>query len=315
MSNSNLTVLSFGGGQDSTTILLKYIYDPSFRLEYAPEDFIVVMSDTGNEHDYTYVHVEKMEKLCKEHNIPFFFLTNDMGYHTNAWPDLITPQMRDENEDLKPTMVQLGTKSCTDKLKIVPIYKFLDEYINSKMGYGFNVHKNRGCLKKAIKQFYKENGTIRVLIGFAYGEESRAAKSIKLQERQNATEGDLWEKALNREYPLIPLKLDRHECQKYITGCIGYCPMPSNCMLCPYQSNQEVLWLYRNHPEQFDLWIKIEQRKLKRYEGKTEKNHGVYNNKKTLEDKLELAIEKYGHLTDSELSEYKMSHGCSSNAM
>jgi hypothetical protein len=312
---SHLTVLSFGGGQDSTAILLKCIYEPDFKRMYAPEDLIVVMSDTGNEHEYTYDHIKKMKNLCKLHDIPFYFLTNDLGYHTRSWPDLITPQTREEGADLKATMVQLGTKSCTDNLKIVPIYKFLDEYINHKMNYGFNIHKNRGCLKKAIKRFYKEHGSIRVLIGFSEGEESRAFKSSKLQRKQSMTEGDIWEKALNREYPLITCQIDRGKCQELITEYIGYCPMPSNCMLCPYQSNQEILWLYRNHPEQFDLWIEIEQRKIKRYEGKVDKNHGVYNSNKTLSDKLKLAIDKYGHLTDEELAEYKMSHGCSSNAM
>ena len=212
-------------------------------------------------------------------------------------------------------MVQLGTKSCTDKLKLVPIYKFLDEYVNGLMGYGFKIHKNHGCLKKALKKYYKENGTINVLIGFSKGEEKRALKGVKLQEKQQLTEGDIWEKSLNREFPLIDIGMDRTDCQKYITSIMGYCPMPSNCMLCPYQSDQEILWLYRNHKEQFSLWVKIETRKLKRYEGKIEKNHGVYNNKKTLCEKLASAIEKYGHMTNDQLAEYKMSHGCSTNTM
>lgn len=311
----NLTVLSLGGGQDSTAITLKLIHDNDFRNTYAPEELIIIMSDTGNEHDYTYEHIENIRKLCDENSIPFFFLTSDMGYHSKAWPNLIDPQMRSEDEEFKPTMVQLGTKSCTDKLKLVPIYKFLDEYINTFMGYNFNVHRTRGCLKKAIKRFYKEEGSIKVLIGFSKGEESRAAKGMKLEQKQSSFDGDIWEKALNREYPLIDIGMDRYDCQEYITKLMGYCPMPSNCMLCPYQSDQEILWLHRNHKEQFALWIKIEKRKLKRYEGKIEKNHGVYNNKKTLCEKLASAIEKYGHMTNEELSEYKMSHGCSTNTM
>lgn len=315
MTTKQLTVLSFGGGQDSTAILLKMIHNNDFRKKYASDHLVVIMSDTGNEHDYTYSHVLEMERLCYRNNIPFFLLTSNLGYHSKAWQNLIDPQMRDEGEEFKPTMVQLGTKSCTDKLKIVPIYKFLDEYINQLMEYGFSIHKNHGCLKRAIKRFYKEEGSIKVLIGFSKGEEKRAAKGMKLEEKQQLSDSDMWEKALRREYPLIDIAMDRQDCQELITKYLGYCPMPSNCMLCPYQSDQEILWLYRNHKEQFSMWIQIEKRKLKRYEGKVEKNHGVYNNKKTLVDKLRSAIKKYGHMTDDQLAEYKMSHGCSTNSM
>lgn len=222
--------------------------------------------------------------------------------------------MRGEGEPYKATMVQLGTKSCTDKLKLVPIYKFLDEYINERYDYGFNIHKNHGCLKKAIKRFYKEEGRIRVLIGFAYGEEGRADKSEKLQAKHYEADGDIWEKALVRSYPLIVEKLGRKECQEIIKKHIGYCPMPSNCMLCPYQSDEELLWLYRHHPDQFFQWVTIESRKLSRYQG-VEKNYGVYCSSKTLLEKLKEIKKKYGHLSNEQLSEHKMSHGCCTNGI
>lgn len=315
MKLSNLTILSYGAGQDSTAILLKLIHDQEFRSRYAPGELMVIMSDTGNEHPYTYEHVEFTKKLCEEHSIHFEMLDNSRGYHTEGWCDLVTPQLRKEGGKYKPTMVQLGTKSCTDNLKIKPIYKFLDEYLNEKFNYGFNVRKFRGCGKQALKKFHSENGKIRILIGFAKGEETRAHKSNKIQDKDYNSEADSWGKCLFREYPLIDIAMDRAACQKFITEKIGYCPMPSNCMLCPYQSEQELLWLYKNHRDQFETWIEIEANKLARYEGKTEKNHGVYNNKKTLRDKIESAQEKYGSWSDEDLANYKMSHGCQSNAM
>lgn len=79
-----LTLLSYGAGQDSSTILLEIIHNPEFREKYVSGHLVVVMSDTGNEHDYTYRIAKEMQELCKIHNIPFFILTNDMGYHTGA---------------------------------------------------------------------------------------------------------------------------------------------------------------------------------------------------------------------------------------
>jgi len=45
---TKLTVLSYGAGQDSTAILYKIIYDPA-----------------------TYRYIEHVQKLCKEHKIDY----------------------------------------------------------------------------------------------------------------------------------------------------------------------------------------------------------------------------------------------------
>jgi tRNA(Ile)-lysidine synthase TilS/MesJ len=84
---SGLTALSFGGGQDSTAILYRLIFDPKFREIYAPNHLVVAMADTGNEHPKTYLHVKYCEKLCKRHDIPFFLITPDI--HTDAWQSLL----------------------------------------------------------------------------------------------------------------------------------------------------------------------------------------------------------------------------------
>lgn len=194
-----LTVLSYGGGQDSAALLLLYIFNPEFRQRFAQGDFIVVMSDTGDEHEHTLQWVTLTKKLCAAHKIPFFHLKKEMGYHVDSWPDLISPQLRDEGADFKPTLVQLGTKTCTLQLKLGPIYKFLDEWINQQYGYGFDIdEKSRGCRKRAIKRFGEENGKIKVLIGFAYGEENRAEKSKRLETKQHAAKEDTFWKHIAR---------------------------------------------------------------------------------------------------------------------
>lgn len=309
----SLTVLSFGGGQDSTALLWLYIMDESFRKKYAPGDFIVICSDTGDEHDYTYKHIRYTQSICQKHGIRFYHLTNDMGFHTPAWPDLISPQLRGANESFKPTMVQLGTKSCTINLKINPIYKFLDEHINEAYGYGFPVQPGRGCLKRAIKRFGEENGRIKVLIGFAAGEEKRVKKSLSQQAKDHVSTS-FW-KHIERDFPLVDLQMTRESCQAYIVSVGGDLPMPSNCVNCPYMSGEELLWLWINDRTKFDRWVEIEKKKLDRFSGH-EKNHGVFNSKKTLTMKLEEMQKKYANWEPEKLRQYlntyKMSHGCTS---
>lgn len=310
----SLTVLSYGGGQDSAALLLLYLFNPDFRKRFASGDFLVVMSNTGDEHDHTYAWVETTKSLCAKHKVPFFFLTKDMGYHIPSWPDLITPQLREQGE-FKPTLVQLGTKTCTMQLKLGPIYKFLDEWINDKYGYGFPVNeKSRGCRKRAIKRFGEENGKIRILIGFAAGEESRAENSLKLERKQHESEQDSFWRHIERSFPLIDLGLDREACQELIAS-HGFNVLPSNCMRCPYMSPEELLWLHIHHPGKFEEWERIERNKLDRFRG-TEKNHGVFNTKEPLAAKLEKVKAKYAHMPHTELlmflNDWKMNHGCGS---
>lgn len=85
---NQLTVLSFGGGQDSSVLLDLYLSDLEFRKKYAPNDFVAIMSDTGDEFDLTLKHVRETEKRCQEAGVEFHFLTADKGYHSESWKSL-----------------------------------------------------------------------------------------------------------------------------------------------------------------------------------------------------------------------------------
>lgn len=126
----DITVLSFGGGQDSTALLHLYINNADFRATYAPGRFVVVMSDTGNEHQETYDHVEDVKVLCEEHGIEFRHLTYDQGYHRHNWRDL---------ESFYSDGNRIGSKAypktCTDNLKIKPIYNWLAAWVEAARAY------------------------------------------------------------------------------------------------------------------------------------------------------------------------------------
>jgi len=270
-----LTVLSFGGGQDSWALLILLIFDKAFREKYAPGRLIVVMSDTGNEHPLTYFFVKLAIALCKKYDIEFFFLQPDMGYHSKAWPNIIEWMQRTSN------IVMLSVKSCTDQLKIRPIYKFVDDYIGKT--YGFKSGR-----KKAMYSYFREYGEVRVIVGIAKGEESRLLtnKAIKAAIKEYP-----WRKTYEVIYPLIDPRvtkwmqdgkklkdlykeipeveitgLDRQACQKVISDAGFEVPPPSNCMTCPYMSLQELLWLFRNYKGMYELWRDIEAVKIKKFQ-------------------------------------------------
>jgi hypothetical protein len=298
----DLTVLSYGAGQDSTAILLMLIHDPAFRSKYAPGKLIVVMADTGNEHGHTYRHVKATKDLCAKHQIPFFMITPSLGFHGTA-PDLISYWKKTNSIGSK-----LFVKSCTDRLKLRPIYKFLDHFLQQELGMVKSVNK------KATVEWGKKNGKIKMLIGIAKGEESRVAKKVTEKYKREC---------YAFTYPLIDCGLDRKGCQELISK-LGYdVPMPSNCILCPFMNDVELMWLKRFYPAQLERWIELEANKIQanrhmetvevvdKKTGKTKianKNFGVWG-LKLLPEKVVEVEAKHGHMTDAQLNEYKFSHG------
>lgn len=289
MLDDGLTVLSFGAGQDSTAILYKLIHDEEFRKRFVRGHLIVVMSDTGNEHPQTYQHIVSTNDLCnKTHHIEFYFLHKSQGLHGRTWQSLKERYRLNNCVGSKAY-----PKSCTANLKINVIYKFINNYIAAAKGYSND-------RKDAIKTFAQDFGNIRVMIGFARGEEGRVA--------DKANDPVWMRESVERIYPLLDIGYDRGDCQEFIKQ-LGYeVPLPSNCMLCPYMSEQELVYLYRYHQSEYEEWIELERNKIEKFKYMGDKNYGVWG-KKLLPEVLEGALKKFGHWTDAELQEYKMSHG------
>lgn len=281
-----ITVLSFGNGQDSVALLYKYQFDPDFRKVYAPNRFVVVISETGKEHPGSYENLARTKVFCEENGIEFWHLTPDLGFHLPSWISL------DHQYDLNHTVGSKSfPKTCTDNLKIRPIYKWLAWWIEKE--YGFPALKKRGLI-----EFAQTYGKIKMLIGFAHNE-SRGS---------NPATWPKWKQAsVDQLYPLQDMRMDRKACQDYIRSLGFIVPPPSNCMTCPFLDEVELVYLYRFHPEVYFNWVRQEQAKIDRNQDKPN-NFGVWG-KRLLPQVLEEALVKYGEWSDERLIEWKMSHG------
>jgi len=305
-----LTVLSFGAGQDSTDILYRIMLYQEFREKYVKGHFIVVESDPGNEHKHTYEHVNYIKALCHQYGIEFYFLTNG-EYHPATWQTLEGQFIKNDS-----IMSLMGPRSCTDNLKIKPIYNFIDHYIAKKY-YGYNsVIQPKG--KNFIKKFAKDHSRIRMIIGIAAGEEQRIKKATKKELKANQTDAfkkhknpvPLWFRlAVEKIYPLVLEGIARWNVHDHILNHTNFkLPFPSNCKFCPYLSKIEILWLFRFHPADWYDWVRYEANKIAKWSHRVGKNLGV-KGEKLLPEILQEAIAEFGHMTDEELIEYKMSHG------
>jgi 3'-phosphoadenosine 5'-phosphosulfate sulfotransferase (PAPS reductase)/FAD synthetase len=296
-----LTVLSFGGGQDSTTILYKFIYDRDFRAKYAPDELVVVMSDTGNEHPETNAHVAKCRDLCMGFGIPFEFLSFDRGFHSGSWANGL--QKFFETNDTIGSVAFPAT--CSVNLKVEPIRRWLKEYCALQIG--------RPSMRedwRAVEAYrWRTGGKIKMLLGIAADEDRVQAPSTTKWVAAN----------IENVYPLRDLGWNRADCQRYIASVGRTVPPPSNCIMCHFKSPQELLWTARTMPREWSVWVALEARKLAAnthmnavVSAKTgrivNKNLGV-KNQDTLVAALAKAEAQYGHMTLAELDDYRMSHG------
>jgi hypothetical protein len=303
-----LTVLSFGGGQDGTYILYKIIRNPSYRERVVKGRLLVLMSNTGNEHNHTYEHVEFVRQLCLENDIEFYMIDPIMGFHPNTWPSLEYQMIKNNS-----IMSMMMPRSCTDNLKIKPIYNFLNVWI-ATVYYDQDI-PNSTRNRKWITKFFEDHGKINMILGIAAGEEARVKVTKK---EKKAAQLDLFKapkkkvnvwmsKCIDKSYPMIEEGIDRKKAQDYINVTPWPLPFPSNCIFCPFLTKQEILWMHRFTPDTFNHFVQFEINKLNRNPG-VPRNLGV-KGLNYLPQILAEAIEEFGHWTDEQLNEYKMSHG------
>lgn len=232
-----------------------------------------------------------------------------MGHHTGDWQSL-----KHFFAAKDAIASKAFPKICSQRLKIDPIYRFLEDFLAKRYG----VKKGN---KKGFRQFAKELGKIRMIIGIAANEEKRMSKAEDRKERW-------YRESITHEYPLVDLGMDRAKCQSYIKSVGHAVPIPSNCMFCPFLAKEELEYLRRFCPEALSEWIYFERRKLDKWShleavpvvsasGKTttvNKNLGVWG-KRTLPEMVAIVQKEFASWSDERIKDYRNSHGhCVSTA-
>ena len=81
-------------------------------------------------------------------------------------------------------------------------------------------------------------------------------------------------RAKNRKkfYPLIELGYDRNDCKRLIKEAGLGLPQKSGCFICPYQAKRQWIDLKRDHPDLWQIAVKLEKQSMKCNEGFTYKD-------------------------------------------
>ncbi len=120
-----VSVLSFGGGVNSTAMLIELV-----ARQYPPS--LVLFSDTGGEKPTTYAHVAEMDAWCAERGIPFVRVSN---------------AGRGQGDSLEENCLQrrelpslaYGFKGCSVKWKRQPMDRYLRDWEPAKLAWGEGV--------------------------------------------------------------------------------------------------------------------------------------------------------------------------------
>lgn len=141
MSDSQIYVLSYGGGVNSSALLF-HIWENKHPLD------IVLFADTGEETKETYETVQRMIKQCAKKNIEFVTVKSKYG------------NMYDYYYKNKSVM-SVMRRDCTAKFKIAPIRQYLRSRYGKKARFKLYIgiaseeyHRMRTSDVKYIENLY-----------------------------------------------------------------------------------------------------------------------------------------------------------------
>ncbi|GAB5015944.1 hypothetical protein MAHJHV65_24720 [Mycobacterium avium subsp. hominissuis] len=225
-------VLSFGLGLDSTSLLIRWLTDPSSR-DFALEDLVLVTAMTGHESAAT---VDAMNRLVLPR----------LRHHAIRYIQAARSQRRTNRAG--DGIVVLDDSRHPQKLYADGQYTLGDEMLSAatipqRGGSRIcSVHSKGDALDPVIARI-TQGRPYRHVVGFEANEAARAAK-----DRLHDTE-------LRRGwYPLMEWGWTRSDCRRYLVDLLGESVPKSCCGFCPFAMSTaagrvQVIERYRQEPQ------------------------------------------------------------------
>jgi len=210
-------IVAFGGGVDSTAMIIGLIN------ENRPID-LILFADTGAEKPHTYEHIKKFSQWLKDKGYPEITIVKKVRRDGS----LETLEEECHRRKNLPS-IAYGFKSCSQKHKIQPQDKFLNNWQPTKDCWDAEL--------KAVKY-----------IGYDANESHRADNADKRNDPK-----------YTNQYPLIEWDWSREDCLNIIKEAGINPPGKSACFFCPSSKKQEIVELYETYPDLMDRAIKIEE--------------------------------------------------------
>lgn len=222
MNNFKYAAFSFGGGVQSTALMLLIKHEPQRLLDavgHLPDK--AYFADTGAETDVIYQHLEQMKILS---SIPLQVVNNgsilsSKHQTANYDPRTLVPYFTQSSKG-----VGMLLRKCTHEFKLKPITKA----IRNDVGL---LPRKRG-----------KPQSVALWLGISIDEIERI--------RDNHV------KLFQNVYPLIELGWNRTKCFNYCQE-HGITPTKSRCFFCPFTNDW--LEIKRNQPQEFQKAVEFDK--------------------------------------------------------
>ena len=209
-----MNIVSYGGGTNSTALLIE-----CFRRGIEVD--LTLFSDTGGEKPHTYEYRTEFSRWCVEHGLPPITTVQTQNQHGTA----ITLEQVCLNANALPS-IAYGFKSCSEKHKIRPVNKFMNNW-------------------QPAKDVWASGGKVTKFIGFDL-DESHRIKNYS-------------DDKYNIEFPLVQWDMGRDECVESIKAAGLQQPGKSACFFCPSSKVSEIHELAAQYPKLMDRAIAMEE--------------------------------------------------------
>ncbi|NAW64531.1 phosphoadenosine phosphosulfate reductase [Photobacterium halotolerans] len=209
--------LSYGAGTNSTAILAG-MYERGLRPD------VITFADTGAEKPHTYSHLTVVNNWLLSIGFPQISVVRKNyfdGRVANLYDHCIERKML-------PSLAY-GRKNCSQKFKIEPQNKFLNNFAPAKA-------------------VWKQGDKVVKAIGYDIDERHRA---------ENAPAED---KKYVMWYPLIEWGWDREDCKRAIKRVGLPQPGKSACYFCPSSRYDEIRLLEQHYPELLNKALELEKK-------------------------------------------------------
>lgn len=254
-----LKVLSWGGGTQSTALMIKFLKgevldhkNEPIKLDY------IIFADTNNESLMTYQQVHAVKNYVeKTYNQPIYitkrnekFLPDDAiiemiksgeieNYRTSEYYDLLQGHILNmkgviRSTDMMPFFTRnnqgvvgkTSVKACTGKFKINQMMKELRKL-------------------EGIKSFSKKEYKIIMYIGFSLDESARIKPSQSSY--------------IENHFPLVWMGMTRTDCINYVTNELGFIPRSSVCNMCYANDIDKIYDIYINDHTGYERLMELDE--------------------------------------------------------
>jgi hypothetical protein len=259
MDKKDYHILSWGGGTQSTALMIKFlkgeVKDSSgnpIELDY------IFFADTNNESEMTYNQIYKVKKYIEDTYKKKIHITRKnkellpddeaikliqsgdiKSYRSSPYADLFQSHVLFFKGIIRSTDVmpfwlrdpvtgkvgKTGTKACTFAYKIAQVMKELR-------------------LQTGIKRFNPDKHKIYMYIGFSVDEFQRSKPSFY--------------RYTENRFPLIDMNLTKTDCVNYVEKELGFRPVSSVCNMCYANDIDRVYDIYKNDPDGWERLIVLD---------------------------------------------------------